>query len=307
MLPSLGSIASRLRLRQLRLLIALDEEGSLHKAAERIAISQPGATKALHEIESTLGATLFLRTHQGLQPNDLGRCVIRYARLIESDLAHLREEMLGILQGEGGRLAVGVIMGAVPRLIAAVSRLGAAQPQLGIEIIEDTSVRLLDLLDAGRIEVAICRSSVSRRPDAYDCLEVREERLEIVCHPRHPLAESETLGLAELVDSRWIVYPANLPMRLTLEREFRAAELEFPRYPVETSSTFTLLGLLQEDANQVAMLPSDIAQFGERHGLLRRLPVVQRTRNEPYSILVRQGAGLSAAAQLLLEQWRLAG
>ena len=101
MLPSLGSIASRLRLRQLRLLIALDEEGSLHKAAERIAISQPGATKALHEIESTLGATLFLRTHQGLQPNDLGRCVIRYARLIESDLAHLREEMLGILQGEG--------------------------------------------------------------------------------------------------------------------------------------------------------------------------------------------------------------
>ena len=61
-------------------------------------------------------------------------------------------------------------MGAVPRLIAAVSRLGAAQPQLGIEIIEDTSVRLLDLLDAGRIELAICRSSVSRRPDAYDCL-----------------------------------------------------------------------------------------------------------------------------------------
>ena len=90
MLPSLGSIASRLRLRQLRLLIALDEEGSLHKAAERIAISQPGATKALHEIESTLGATLFLRTHQGLQPNDLGRCVIsRTHKLIYNALPKL--------------------------------------------------------------------------------------------------------------------------------------------------------------------------------------------------------------------------
>ncbi|XOQ68101.1 MAG: hypothetical protein ACFWT5_15815 [Pseudomonas helleri] len=50
MLPSLTTIISRLRLKQLRLLIALDEFGSLHKAAESVAITQPGATKALHEL-----------------------------------------------------------------------------------------------------------------------------------------------------------------------------------------------------------------------------------------------------------------
>ncbi len=118
MLPPLTTIISRLRLKQLRLLIALDEFGSLHKAAESVAITQPGATKALHEIESTLGSTLFERTTKGLTPNDLGRCVIRYARLIHTDVAHLREEMLGIMQGHGGRLSVGVIMGAVPGAIA---------------------------------------------------------------------------------------------------------------------------------------------------------------------------------------------
>ena len=52
MLASLPALVSRLRLKQLRLLIALDEQGSLHKAAEAVAISQPGATKALNEIES---------------------------------------------------------------------------------------------------------------------------------------------------------------------------------------------------------------------------------------------------------------
>ncbi|MGE8386267.1 MAG: LysR family transcriptional regulator, partial [Pseudomonas putida] len=123
MLPSLSSMASRLRLRQLRLLISLDELGSIHKAAEAMSITQPGATKALNEIESTLGAVLFERTSKGLEANDLGRCVVRYARLIGNDLAHLREEMLGILQGHGGRLSVGTIMGAVPIMVEGLARL----------------------------------------------------------------------------------------------------------------------------------------------------------------------------------------
>ncbi|WP_365677003.1 LysR family transcriptional regulator, partial [Salinicola sp.] len=50
--PTLETLMSRLRLRQLRLLMALEECGSIHKAAEQVAISQPGATRALHEVES---------------------------------------------------------------------------------------------------------------------------------------------------------------------------------------------------------------------------------------------------------------
>jgi DNA-binding transcriptional LysR family regulator len=124
MLPNADSIAARLRLKQLRLLIALDDHGSLHRAADEMALTQPGATKSLREIEATLGATLFTRSAQGIQPNELGRCVIRYARLIHMDVAHLREEMAGILQGTGGRLAIGAITGAVSGvLVDALARL----------------------------------------------------------------------------------------------------------------------------------------------------------------------------------------
>ena len=70
MIPSLDSIFSRLRLRQLRLLIELDRCGSLHKAAEAMAISQPGATKALREVEEVLGVPLFQRLPSGLVAND---------------------------------------------------------------------------------------------------------------------------------------------------------------------------------------------------------------------------------------------
>src|SRR6478672_4311663 len=137
MLPPLNSMLSRLRLKQLRLLVALDDHGSLLRAAERVGITQPGASKALHEIELALGAELFVRTNRGLEPNDLGHCVIRYARLIQTDLAHLREDMLGILHGHGGRLSIGAIMGAVPLVTEALTRLLKKRPALSVEIVED--------------------------------------------------------------------------------------------------------------------------------------------------------------------------
>jgi DNA-binding transcriptional LysR family regulator len=305
MIAALPSIVSRLRLKQLRLLMALDEQGSLHRAAEQVSISQPGATKALHEIETTFGAELFTRTSQGLQPNDLGRCVIRYARLIHSDLRHLREEMMGILQGHGGRLSVGVIMGAVPLLMRALGRLRRRQPELSVEIVEDTSARLLGLIDEGRLDLAICRSSVSRRPDAYDCLTLHPEQLAIAAHPEHPASGTKALRLADLSDYRWVVYPANMPMRLLLEREFSQAGLEFPRYPVETASTFTMLSLLQEDPELVAVMPSAVAQFSEGFGMIRRLPLSLESRSEPYGVITRHGSSLSPAAQLLLEEMEI--
>lgn len=302
LLPDLITMVSRLRFKQLRLLIALDEHKSLHKAAQRVAITQPGASKALHEIESTLGVSLFERTSQGLEANDLGRCAIRYARLINTDLAHLREEMLGIMQGHGGRLAVGAIMGAVPTLVEALARLRARQPQLSVEIVEDTSVRLLSLLDDGRLDLAICRTSVSKRPDTYDCRGREQEPLLVVAHPEHTLARRHGLHLADLADSRWVVFPVNMPMRLTLERAFREAGLGFPQYPIETSSTFTTLSLLAQDPTLVAVMPTDVARMALDHGILAALPLQLASRSEPLEIVTRHGASLSVPAQLLIDE-----
>lgn len=130
---------SRLHIKQLRLLIVLDERGSLLGAAKQVALTRPGARKALQEIETTFGTSLFMRTNRGLEPSDAGRSVIRYARLIQTDLAHLREELIGIMRGEGGRVSVGTIMGAVPLLTAAICRVIADHPKMSIEIVEDTA------------------------------------------------------------------------------------------------------------------------------------------------------------------------
>src|SRR5690606_695460 len=263
-----------------------------------------GATKPLHEIETTFGTPLFVRSSQGLQANELGRCVIRYARLIHNDLAHLREEMQGILQGHGGHLSVGTIAGSVPLVLRALTSLRQLQPDISVQIVEDISPRLLKLLDEGLLDLALARTSGSQHPDAYECLSLHPERLALVAAPQHPQQDNPALCLADLSDYSWVVYPTGTPMRTVLEREFGEAGLEFPRYPLETSSTFTMLSLLQEDPQLVAVMPYSIACSSEGFGLLRRLPLELQARNEPCAIIHRRGTSLSPLATQLLEHLR---
>jgi DNA-binding transcriptional LysR family regulator len=300
MVPTLGSIASRLRLKQLRLLIALDERGSLHKAAEQISISQSGATKALHEVEALLGMPLFERQPKGLVANEMGRCMIRYARLIHSDVEHLHEEMLSIMQGQGGRLSVGVIMGAVPLLTRALTELRLKQPQLSVELVENTSATLLGLLDQGRLDLAICRTSVGQRSDAYDVIELSDEPLAVVASKDHPLAGADSVQLAQLSDDRWLVYPKDMPMRQALEHELNEAGLQIPRYPLETSSIFATILLVQQDPTLLAVIPMEVAGFCQQFDLLVKLPVSMRALIEPFGVISRAGADLSPAATLLI-------
>ncbi len=299
---SVQSIISRLRLRQLKLLIALEEHGTLNRAAEDLAISQPGATKSLNELEALFNAKLFERTPQGLVANDLGRCVTRYARLIQSDLAHMREEMAGIMQGTGGHLALGAITGAIPFLSLVLARLSSAQPELSITITESTSDQLLEQLDDGRLELVFCHTQTSPRPDVYRRLGSYSDQMVLVTNPRHPLAGRDAIQLKDLTDFRWIVYPEGTPMRFALEQAFSRAGLPFPRPLVETSSAFSQLYLLHENPTMIAQVPFRVAKFGAKLGMAQKLPYEVDSSSLAHELLMRKSAPLSPAATLFLQE-----
>ena len=302
MTPPLPSIISRLHLKQLRLLVALGEHGSLLKASRQVALTQPGASKALQEIETTFGTPLFVRTNRGLEPNAVGHCVIRYARLIQTDLSHLRDEIVGILRGQGGRVAAGVIMGAVPLLTDAISALVARQPDLSVEIVEDTSAALLAQLDAGRLDLAICRTTISQAPHVYDSVKLQDETLAVIANVDHPLRRAKKLTLQQLAPYRWVVYRANMPMRLLLEGEFRDCGIRFPQHLLETTSAFATLALLQANPSFVALVSIEVAQFFARQQMSCILPLALASRSEPYELVTRKWAPVQPAAQLLIDE-----
>ena len=67
----------RLKLRQLEILLAVADTGSMAKAAARLAVTQPAISRAIADAEHTLGVPLFDRSTQGVEPTQYGRALIK--------------------------------------------------------------------------------------------------------------------------------------------------------------------------------------------------------------------------------------
>ena len=65
-------LLNRLRMRQIALILAIEDRRTLRAAAGQLGLTQPAATKMLHELESALGQSLFDRVGRGLQLNCAG-------------------------------------------------------------------------------------------------------------------------------------------------------------------------------------------------------------------------------------------
>lgn len=296
-MKTLETLLARLRMRQLQLLIALDEHKSMHRAASAMAMTQSAASKALRELELMFEAPLFERAQHGMIPNQLGRCVIRYARLLNMDLAAMCDDLSEIRLGRGGRLAVGAIMGALPDLVLpTVSQMLREDMKLTIEVMEDTSLKLLAQLDDGRLDLIIGRAAVSEHPQNYHYEKLADEPLCIAVGIHHP-ALPETVSLQDFANHRWVVYPTLMPLRAFLEREMDLAGLPFPENMLATPSTFATITALLQDPSLVAILPTSVVHLFANHGMLRMAPVSLLSKSQSFGIVTRKGGALSPQAQ----------
>jgi len=318
MKTTFDTLMARLRMRQIQLLIALDDHASLHKAAGAMAMTQSAASKALGEVEAMLGESIFERSKQGMVPNPFGQCVIRYARLLASDINALCREVADIRSGTGGRLAVGAIMGAIPGcVVPAVEGMQQRYPGLSVEIVEDTSANMLPLLDDGRLDVVVGRATVSADPSNYLYEALADEPLCVVVGAGHPAivprnergdqgagkpdgrkrGAKRALGFADLVGHRWIHYTAGMPMHELLHREMDLAGVPVPVGAITTASTFVTVTLLQGSAELVSILPTAVAQVFVDRGMLTILPMRLQSKSETFGVVTRKQGVVSPIAR----------
>ncbi|MBQ2262130.1 MAG: LysR family transcriptional regulator [Loktanella sp.] len=267
------SMLSRLRFRQLALVIALSETSNLHAAAREVSLSQPGATKMLKELESTLGVLLFDRLPRGMIPTRAGEEVVRSARLILSNAIRMRDTALAVQSGTSGAVRLGAIMAAVPNLIVdLVENIMAEAPALTLDLRVVTSDLLVEGLVEGALDLGIGRPVDIANMAGIRFEPLLTEDLAIVAAPGHQLTTTKNLHLQDLTEMEWILQPRPSPMRASIDLAFSREGLPPPRHRVETSSTLATTVLLEND-RLLAVLPASIADYCARHRLLKVLPV----------------------------------
>src|SRR5215475_3120884 len=111
-----------MELRHLRYFIAVAEEHSFRRAAERLGIKQPPLSLQIRQLEREMGTPLFYRHTRGVELTDGGKLLLEEARLILQRLDRARSDVARRGRGESGKLNIGSSGGAyyhrlIPRII----------------------------------------------------------------------------------------------------------------------------------------------------------------------------------------------
>jgi DNA-binding transcriptional LysR family regulator len=293
-------IRARLKTRQLLLVVALAEEGNIHRASQVLSMTQPAASKLLKDLEDVLGVQLFERLPRGMRPTWYGETMIRHARAALNSLNQANDELQAAKNGQFGQVNLGAITApGVVLLPPAIAAIKEAHPNLRITIQIESSNVLLEQLYRGTLDVMIGRLSEEHDTDDLRYETIADEPVCAVARTGHPLFAQDQLKLTDLLEFCWIVPPVGSVMRHKFDLMFQELDLQQISNRLETSSLLFLTKMMQ-DSDMVSIMASDVARYYAEHGLLRILPVVLPCEMEPFGFITRRDKPLSPAAQVLL-------
>ncbi|MBD9391005.1 LysR family transcriptional regulator [Acidovorax sp. ACV01] len=293
-------IRARLKTRQLLLLVALAEEGNIHRAAQVLSMTQPAASKLLKDLEDVLEVPLFERLPRGMRPTWYGETMIRHARMALASLNQAHDEIGALKTGHYGQVGIGAITSpGLSLLPAAVALVKQEHPSLRISLDIETSPVLLERLEQGKLDIV-----VGRLYEEHDKGNLRYESLteELVCaitRPGHPLSSMSGLTLRDVVSAGWIVPPAGSVLRHRFDLMFQQDGLAPPLHTVETSALLFITRMLQQ-SDMIAVVGADVAHYYAAHGLVTVLPLEMPCHMDAFGIITRSDRLLSPAAKVMM-------
>jgi DNA-binding transcriptional LysR family regulator len=297
-------IRSRLKTRQLALLVHLDEERCVVRAAQAAGMTQPAASKLLREIEAGLDVKLFERHARGVAPTWYGEILVRHARLALSEISLAHEEIAALKAGLSGKASIGTVVNPGTNLVPmAVARVKQQHPAILISVDIDFSKPLVERLLQGQLDMLVARVLDSHGAEALSFEPLADERLALIAGSHHPLAGKPDLRLEDLVPQPWILPAPGSLVRDELSSVFLQLGLPIPSNIVQTSSLPVITSLLRM-TNMIAPLPEECVQPYCESGLLTVLIKDLGLQIGSFGIIVRRGHQLSPGAQIMLRALR---
>lgn len=299
-------LAKHGRLRQLQLLLALEQCGSVVRAAAHLHMSQSAATQALAELERVLDMRLFERHARGIRATLAGQTLCDTARGVLAELEEAAQTLAAIRMGASAALRLGTIPAAAQAILAQLlARFYGLHPQVHIDVQEGSASRLLPQLISGGLDALFCRAP-GMLPEAFAFEPLLDDDAVVVASHAHPLVGASALRLSDLHSARWVLPSANIAVRDIFERDILSRLPDAQWFPVATMSLAVLEGLLGQP-QAVSLMPRSIVAGlepqggGARFAVLDLQPGSFQCALPPLGVVLRR----EAPPQLLGEMLRL--
>lgn len=299
-------LTRHVRLRQLQLLLALQQCGSIVQAAAHLHMSQSAATQALAELERVLDMRLFERHARGMRPTLAGQALTDAVGGMMTELEETAQTLAAIRMGASAALRMGTIQSAAQAILAQLlTQFYLQHPRVHIDVQEGSSTRLLPQLISGGLDAVFCRQP-SLLPETFVFEALYDDQAVVVAAHSHSLVGQRQVPLAQLSGARWVLPSANIAVRDIFERDILSRLPDAQWFPVSTMSLSVLEGLLSQP-QAVALLPRSIVADLDPGSSSARFVVLDMQADSfqcalpPLGVVCRR----EAAPQLLKEMLKL--
>ncbi|MUI12255.1 LysR family transcriptional regulator [Massilia dura] len=294
-----------MELRHLRYFVAVAEELSFTRAAERLHIGQPPLSQQIQALELEVGARLFERSKRWVRLTEAGKLFLADARRVLALAEQAKETARRAQRGEAGELRVGFTFSTpfTALFASVVRRYRQRYPGVLLTFHEMATLPQLAKLEARELDLGFVRSVSVPIPDTITMTTLRHDPLRLVLPSDSPLAAMATVTVKDLEGLPFVIFPkdAGTGIHPQLFRMCRAAGFT-PQIAMEAGEASTIIGLVAAGCG-ISVLPSSFEGIHMEGVVYRPLADPQATtalmlarRSEGAGPLVEAFVALAEAA-----------
>ena len=293
-------VGRRVRLRDLHILMAVVQCGSMAKAAVHLGVSQPAVSEAIADLESALGVRLLDRSRRGVELTNYGTTLLKYGKAAFDELRQGVKEIEFLSDPTAGELRIGCpeSISSGP-LLPIIERLSERYPRVRVHV-EQFSTPTLEFPELERRDIDLVLARLNPAPankpaDSVNVEILFNDRFCFAAGVGSQWARRRKINLAELVGEPWILTPLDSPGSAAVMEVFRVNGLALTRISVTTYSVHLRNGLVA-NGRFLTALPASILALNSGH--LCELPIALPMPPWPVAIVTAKKRALNPAVRL---------
>ena len=294
----------RVRLRDLHIVLAVAEAGSMSKAAARLAVSHPVVSKTISDLEHTLGVRLFDRAAHGVEPTAYGQALLKCGVAVFDEMRQGIKQIEFLDDPTSGELRIGcpdiITAGLLPAIIERFSR---DYPRVRFHVVHaNTAVMQVQELRHRTVELLFGRTPLPVADEDLAVETLFDEPFVAVAGAHSKWARRRSLELRDLVQEPWVLPPYDSVPGVLILEIFRTAKLQPPIPSLATLSVQLSTNLIAA-GNYIGILPRSVAHYTRRVGL-KILPARLADQRLAVGSITVKNRSLSPLASLFLDRAR---
>jgi len=302
---SLERIQRRISLRDLRVLLAVVQTGSMGRAARQLATSQPAISRSISDLEHTVGVRLLDRTRQGVEPTPYGRALVARGRAILDELGQGIREIEFIADPTSGHLRIGASIAVTVGFVAPIiDRLSRRSPRLTFDVLSVDTAVALRALSAREVDLLIVHLASPLNDEHMQVDVLHDDPHVVVAAANNPWVRRRKVTLADLMEESWVLPRPDAPYGSVVSEAFRACGLGLPKTIV--TGLLPVRSMLLATGRYLSMIPSVVLSNPMSRQTLRTVAVNLPTTPRPLALITLKDRFLAPGAQTFIESARVA-